>query len=247
MNLSNPVPRPTLGGMKGYGQFCPVAKTAEIFAQRWTPLLVRELCFGAKRFTEIHAGVPLMSRALLVQRLAELEDAGVIATQPLAQGKLYSLTPAGEHFGGIVNLMSDWGQRYGQGRIAHEELDPTLLMWGMRRQITTSQMPDHEIVLRLEFRGLPRAFAARRYWWMILRPDDVEVCFKDPGLEVDVVLAADLEAFVRVWMGHRGLAEALGAGDITLSGEARKVLELKRALRLSEVPDLRVLAFPPAA
>jgi len=247
MNLSNRVRQPTFIGMKGYGQFCPVAKTAEVFAQRWTPLIVRELCFGPKRFTEIHGGVPLMSRALLVQRLTELEEAGVIATEPLAQGKLYSLTPAGEHFGGIVNLMSDWGQRYGQGRIAHEELDPTLLMWGMRRQIGRAELPSREIVLRLEFRGIPRAFAARRYWWMILRPSDVEVCLKDPGAEVDVVLTADLEAFVRVWMGHRGMADAMAAGDIGLSGDSSKVTELKRVLRLPEAAELRVLAFPPAA
>lgn len=233
--------------MKGYGQFCPVAKTAEVFAQRWTPLIVRELCFGARRFTEIHSGVPLMSRALLVQRLGELEEAGVVATEPLAQGKLYRLTPAGQHLSGIVCLMSEWGQRHGQGRIAHEDLDPTLLMWGMRRQISTSELPDRDIVLRLEFRGIPRAHAARRYWWMILRRADVEVCLKDPGAEVDVVLNADLEAFVRVWLGHRGMAEALAAGDIGLTGDAGKVAELKRVLRLNDSRDLRVLAFSPAA
>jgi DNA-binding HxlR family transcriptional regulator len=233
--------------MKGYGQFCPVAKTAEIFAQRWTPLIVRELCFGPKRFGEVHAGVPLMSRALLVQRLSELEEAGVVATEPLAQGKLYRLTPAGEQFGEIVTLMSDWGQRNGQGRIAHEELDPTLLMWGMRRQISRSALPERDIVLRLEFRGIPKAHAARRYWWMILRRDDVEVCLKDPGAEVDVVLAADLEAFVRVWMGHRGLADALEVGDIALTGPRAKLAELKRVLGLADRPAFRALAFPPAA
>ncbi|MBJ7411357.1 MAG: transcriptional regulator [Phenylobacterium sp.] len=233
--------------MKGYGQFCPVAKTAEIFAQRWTPLVVRELCFGPRRFTEIHSGVPLMSRALLVQRLTELEEAGVVATEPLAQGKLYSLTPAGEQLSGIVCLMSEWGQRHGQGRIAHEELDPTLLMWGMRRQIATSELPAWDIVLRLEFRGIPRAHAARRYWWMILRRTDVEVCLKDPGAEVDVVLSADLEAFVRVWLGRKGLSDAMAEGEIALSGAPAKVAELKRVLRLRDAPDLRVLSFRPAA
>jgi len=231
--------------MKGYGQFCPVAKTAEIFAQRWTPLIVRELCFGPKRFTEVHGGVPLMSRALLVQRLAELEAAGVIATEPLAQGKLYRLTPAGEHLGGIVCLMSEWGQRHGQGRIAHEDLDPIALMWGMRRQIVDTELPEREIVLRFDFRGIPRAHAAQRYWWMILRRTDVEVCLKDPGVEVDVVLSADLEAFVRVWLGHRGLAEALETGDVALSGPPARITELKRVLRLSEAPVPKVLAFPP--
>jgi DNA-binding HxlR family transcriptional regulator len=233
--------------MKGYGQFCPVAKTAEIFAQRWTPLVVRELCFGPKRFNEVHAGVPLMSRALLVQRLAELDEAGVIATRPLAQGKLYALTPAGEQMGELIGLMSEWGQRHGQGRIAHEELDPTLLMWGMKRQVDPRELPERDLVLRFEFRGIPKAHAARRYWWMILRPADVEVCLKDPGLEVDVVLAADLAAFVRVWMGHRGLVDALDAGDITLAGDKRHVAELKRALRIEDRAVLKTMAFRPAA
>lgn len=233
--------------MKGYGQFCPVAKTAEIFAQRWTPLIIRELCFGPRRFNEVHSGVPLMSRALLVQRLGELEEAGVVATQPLAQGKLYALTAAGEQMSELICLMSEWGQRHGQGRIAHEELDPTLLMWGMKRQIDLRELPGRDVVMRFEFRGLPRAHAARRYWWMILRPDDVEVCLKDPGLEVDVVLAADLEAFVRVWMGHRGLADALDRGDITLSGDRGHVAALKRALRIEDEASLKTLYFRPAA
>lgn len=233
--------------MKGYGQFCPVAKTAEIFAQRWTPLVVRELCFGPRRFNEVHSGVPLMSRALLVQRLAELEEAGVVATEPLAQGKLYSLTRAGQQMGDLVALMSDWGQRHGQGRIAHEELDPTLLMWGMKRQVDPGELPDRDVVLRFDFRGIPKAHAARRYWWMILRPDDVEVCLKDPGMQVDVVLASDLEAFIRVWMGHRGLSDALAEGDITLSGDKPRIAEFKRALRIEDAATLTTLVFRPAA
>jgi len=56
--------------MKGYGQFCPVAKAAEIFVERWTPLVLRELVCGSHRFSHLHRGVPLMSRTLLAQRLA---------------------------------------------------------------------------------------------------------------------------------------------------------------------------------
>lgn len=234
--------------MKGYGQFCPVAKTAEVFAQRWTPLIVRELCFGPKRFSEIHTGVPLMSRALLVQRLSELEEAGVIATRPLAQGKLYSLTAAGESLREIVSLMSDWGQRFGQGRIAPEELDPMALMWGMKRQIDPRELPERRLVLRIELYGLPKAHAMRRYWWMVLRPDDVEVCLKDPGEAVDVVISADAETFIRVWLGHAGLAQAIEARTLTLSGDVRRLAELKRALRIEDAPFRKALVFaaPPA-
>ena len=53
----------------GFGQFCPVAVACEVFAERWTPMIVRELLAGSDRFNEIHRGVPLMSRALLSRRL----------------------------------------------------------------------------------------------------------------------------------------------------------------------------------
>jgi DNA-binding HxlR family transcriptional regulator len=53
----------------GYGQFCPIAKASEIFATRWTPLVLRELMAGGHSFNEIQRGLPLISRAVLVARL----------------------------------------------------------------------------------------------------------------------------------------------------------------------------------
>jgi DNA-binding HxlR family transcriptional regulator len=77
MELRRPARLITLGvTMKGYGQFCPVAKAAEIVAERWTPLVLRELLCGSRRFSALHRGVPLMSPTLLAQRLEQLEDAG---------------------------------------------------------------------------------------------------------------------------------------------------------------------------
>ena len=55
-----------------YGQFCPIAKASEIFATRWTPLIVREVMTGVHSFNDIHRGVPLISQAVLVARLREL-------------------------------------------------------------------------------------------------------------------------------------------------------------------------------
>ena len=63
---------------KSYGQFCPVAKAAEIFAERWTPLVLRELISGSHRFSDVQRGVPLMSPSLLSRRLKELVEAGVV-------------------------------------------------------------------------------------------------------------------------------------------------------------------------
>ena len=58
----------------GYGQFCPIAKASEVLATRWTPLILRELMANNRSFNDIHRGVPLISRAVLVARLRELED-----------------------------------------------------------------------------------------------------------------------------------------------------------------------------
>jgi len=81
----------------GYGQYCPVARAAEVFAERWTPLVIRNLFLGCRSFGEILEGVPRMSRALLTKRLRELERCGVVAreTNPKGRGSYYSLTQAG--------------------------------------------------------------------------------------------------------------------------------------------------------
>ena len=62
----------------GYGEFCPIAKASEVFATRWTPLVLRELMLGAHSFNDIHRGVPLMSRTLLAERLRQLEENGIV-------------------------------------------------------------------------------------------------------------------------------------------------------------------------
>jgi hypothetical protein len=61
-----------------YHQYCPVARACEILADRWTPLIVRELLFGSRHFNELRRGLPRISRSLLVARLRHLEDTGVI-------------------------------------------------------------------------------------------------------------------------------------------------------------------------
>src|SRR6478672_3403908 len=92
-----------------YGQFCPIAKASEIFATRWIPLIVREVMTGVHSFNDIHRGVPLISRAVLIARLRELEDHGVIERRLRADGATGSndLDPALLIWGGhIVDLIS---------------------------------------------------------------------------------------------------------------------------------------------
>jgi DNA-binding HxlR family transcriptional regulator len=235
--------------MISYGQFCPVAKAAEVFGDRWTPIIMRELCFGTRAFGELLKAAPLISRTVLAQRLKQLQQAGVVHIEAKSKGKghLYRLTPAGEDFRPIVELMSVWGQRWGQGLIGPDDLDPKLLVWGVRRQIDPAEIPAQGFVIRFDFRGIPKSNRSPRYWWLVLRPDDIEVCLKAPARDVDIVIAAELMTFTRVWLGYAGLAAALERGEISLHGSARAITMARCLLALPDEPKqkrFRFSAFP---
>jgi DNA-binding HxlR family transcriptional regulator len=230
-------------------QFCPVAKAAEVFGDRWTPIIIRELCFGTRSFGELLAAAPPISRTVLAQRLKQLEQSGVVHIEPKATGKghLYRLSPAGEDFRSIIELLSVWGQRWGQGLLGPDDLDPQELVWSMRRQIDPAEIPAHGFVIRFDFRGLPKSNRSPRYWWLVLRPDDIDVCLKAPATDTDVVIAADLMTFTKVWLGYVGLAAALENGKVSLNGPARAISTARRLLALSSQPTpktFRFSAFP---
>ena len=95
----------------GYNQFCPIAKASEVFATRWTPLILRELMADIHTFNDIHRGVPLISRAVLAARLRELEDHGLVERRARAAGTghEYWLTPAGNAFRAVVSELWSLG------------------------------------------------------------------------------------------------------------------------------------------
>jgi DNA-binding HxlR family transcriptional regulator len=221
--------------MKGYGQFCPVAKACEIVAERWTPLVLRELLCGSMRFNELQRGVPLMSRTLLAQRLRELEDAGVIASTPRAQGRgrEYRLTSAGKELRPLIDALGRWGQRWATRRLHPDDLDAELLAWDLHRRLNVERLPFRRVVVRFDLRGVPRGQPGRRTWWLILKRPDVDLCLKDPGYEVDLTVGADLAALTRVWLGAERLGDALRARSIVLDGPRELVRAFPGWLGLS--------------
>src|SRR5262245_55557201 len=123
--------------MKGYGQFCPIALASEVVAERWTPLILREVLNGARRFGEIRRGVALISRTLLVQRLDSLERFGLIESKPLpsGHGREYVPTRAGREFRDVLDRMGAWGQRWAPAQFDPSNLDLGLLMINLRRGV----------------------------------------------------------------------------------------------------------------
>jgi DNA-binding HxlR family transcriptional regulator len=203
----------------GFGQFCPVAVACEVFAERWTPIILRELLVGSHRFNEIQRGIPLISRALLAQRLRDLETAGVVVSTPAAagRGREYRLTDAGREFREIIEGLGAWGQRW-TVRVNPRNLDAGLLMWNIRRRIQVEQLPAQRIVVRFDYRGVPSGHRNPRTYWLELDRPKVDLCVSDPGFEVDLYVDADLAAMAKVWLGDVSLASVLRSKEIRISG-----------------------------
>jgi DNA-binding HxlR family transcriptional regulator len=211
----------------GYGQFCPVAKASEIFATRWTPLVLRELMGGKHTFNDIHRGVPLMSRGMLALRLRELEHHGVIERRVRAPGAghEYWLTPAGDGFRPVVNSLGDWGLNHTRDLITRADLDPALLLWGLCDRAKSGVRPERRIVLRFEFSGVPASRARFRLMWLMLERSGAQVCVKDPGFAVDLVLRGDIGDYVAVYLGHSAWRDLVGKARV-LEGDRQIAKQL---------------------
>jgi DNA-binding HxlR family transcriptional regulator len=211
-----------------YGQFCPVAVASEIFAERWTPLILRELVLGSCGFNEIHRGVPRISRALLAKRLRELIAAEVIES---TDGE-YRLTEAGLELGEVVKSLGVWGARW-TAPVQRDRLDARVLTWDMRRRFDLERLPEKRVVVRFDFRGIPAGNRAPRTYWFLLERPEVDLCFTDPGFEVDLYVDADLAAFSHVWLGDVPMRQAIREGAVKLSGERQAARDFPNWLLLS--------------
>lgn len=211
-----------------YGQFCPVAVASEIFAERWTPVILRELVLGSRRFNDIQRGVPRISRALLSKRLRELAEHGIITST----GGEYLLTDAGRDLGEVVVHLGQWGARW-TAPVRRDRLDAKLLTWDMRRRIAVDRLPEKRVTVRFDFRGVPATHKAPKTYWLVMERPDVDLCIIEPGFEIDVFVDADLAAFSRVWLGEVPIRQAIRERAINLTGDRQAVRDFPSWLLLS--------------
>ncbi|MBS1838879.1 MAG: helix-turn-helix transcriptional regulator [Actinobacteria bacterium] len=204
--------------MDGYGQFCPVAKAAEVICQRWTPLILRELLVGSTHFNEIHRGVPACSPALLSKRLKELQRAGVLDRVSHGGTVDYQLTDAGRELLPVIVGLGEWGQRWARTDYCPDDLDPGLLLWDVRRNLVPGGMGEGVVTIELVFPALP---PSRRYFWLVDDAREVDLCVADPGRDVDVVVEADLRALTEVWMGDTRFTDAVAHDRVQLHGPSQ--------------------------
>ncbi|HEV7606735.1 MAG TPA: helix-turn-helix domain-containing protein [Steroidobacteraceae bacterium] len=225
---------------RGYGQYCPLALAAELLCERWTVLVISRVIDGCTQFNAIHRGVPRISPAMLTKRLRQLEHAGIVTSRPSRKGKprIYSLTAAGQELAPLIDSLAVWGQRWARD-MCTDDLDPGFLAWSMHTRLDLAHMPPGRTVLAFEFSGAPRD--CRRFW-LVNDDGKVDMCLKDPGYEVDLIVRSDLRQFIEAWRGIRDLRAEIRARHIELIGAPGLVRGFPDWLRLSglaENPRLR--------
>ena len=208
-----------------YGNFCPIAIATDVIADRWTPMILRELILGNTRFNDIARGLPGISRSLLVQRLKHLERKGVIETWPLpsGRGKEYHLTPAGKDLEPVLIVMGRWSVAWMYSNLDSTDVDAVTLMWWMHRRVDVARLPHERVVVQFDHTA-PR----RCSFWVVIEQGAASVCLQDPGYTIDAVVKCTTPALARVFSGVESWRTAVECGDIEASGTRPVVKSLPR-------------------
>lgn len=200
--------------MRSYREYCPIARASEIVAERWTPLVVRNLLYGCRTFSEIARGVPAMSRSLLIKRLKELERAGIVTK--LAAGG-YELTSAGADLAAVIEALGHWGERWLE--VTTEHTDPGFVLWSWARYyIDVDKLPSSRTLVEFTF---PEEPPTNRRYWLLAEGGSAELCYAHPGGDPDVFVVATSDAFTRWHVGALEWRRALAEGSIQVTGATR--------------------------
>jgi DNA-binding HxlR family transcriptional regulator len=197
--------------MTTYGDYCPISRAAEIFATRWTPIIIRNLLLGCRSFSELRNAAPGISRTLLSQRLRMLEHHGIVDRRPGPAGTpVYVLTEAGQGLSDVCDALGTWGQRWIE--LAPPHFDAARVLLYLTTLIEPAGLPDRRTVVRFDVTD------QRERYWLLLDTPRIEVCRHPPGDRDDLLVRASAETLVRWHVGELSLGHAIRAGTIAVEG-----------------------------
>lgn len=222
--------------MRGYGQYCPIALAAEIFAERWTPIIIRNLYLGCGRFNEILDGAPGLPRSVLSQRLRLLERTGVVHRTQAGRSTAYSLSASGHELAQVCLSLGAWGARWRDVR--PEDQDPYLALWTLSRLIARDTLPRPRIVVLFHITGRspPNRF------WLVLSTTGNEVCAHPPGYTEDGQVTTDTASLIQWYAGETALAAAQRSGGMSVTAPTWLIRQLAGWGRLNPYAETN----PPA-
>ncbi len=199
-----------------YGQFCPIARSSEVLAERWTPIIVRNLINGCRSFSEIRQGAPGIPTALLTKRLESLERHGVLVRyrQGTRRGSLYEPTEMGVALGPVLDAMGQWGARWLETEPRH--LSPAYALYATLKLVDVDAIPAGTTVVRFHLSDPPP-----QDYYMLLRRPRPELCNRPSGHREDLICRTDSRTLVDVHLRKITLAAAAKQQRLAIEGPPR--------------------------
>ena len=202
--------------MKTYNQYCPIARSSEILAQRWTPIIIRNLLNGPTTYNRLADQAPGIPRSLLTSRLRELQTTQLVVKgqNPDTKAYLYELTEAGQDLATVISSMGKWGERWLD--VTPQHADPVYFLnsW-VNSYLNHDALPDTRVTVRFEFTDQPAKFSPM---WVIFDPEHSEVCRTHPGYDEDLLVTADSVTLAEWHLGRTEWYDAIHSGRITVTG-----------------------------
>jgi DNA-binding HxlR family transcriptional regulator len=198
---------------KHYDQYCPIAHAVGMLGERWTLLVVRELIYGPKRYTDLVDGLPGIGTNVLAKRLRDLEDAGVVQRRKLAPPAactVYELTEYGQQLDEVVYALARWGVRTLGPPGPKDELEAE---WGIH---ALPALFDAEAA-----RGLTESYVLRvgdDAFTARLEEGELSTSMGDAE-GADLRFEVDMDSFFALASGDLPPAEAVEQGLLTLEGD----------------------------
>lgn len=198
---------------KWYQDACGTAFAMELVGERWSMLIIRELMLGGRRFSDLRASLPGISAKVLTERLASLEQAGVLTKRklpPPAATQVYELTEWGYLAEPAIQELGRWAARSPEHN-PQLPLSPVSLMLSMRTMLVPEAA--RGVTARVGFDIGGETFVAD------LRDGELEVRRGDPA-EAQAVIRVPLPLpLLRVLYGKQPLDAIEAEGALVVEGD----------------------------
>jgi DNA-binding HxlR family transcriptional regulator len=204
---------------RSYGDACAIARALDVIGERWALLVVRELLFGAQRFSDLRRALPGVSSNLLTDRLRELDARGVVRRRrlpPPAASHVYELTERGRDLEPCLEALGVWGRA--EPPPANGSLSATSVLFFLRHSARAHANPPTETFrLHLDERV-----------WTISSPHGRPEIHTEDTAPPDATLVTDPATLLTLLLDPDRLNDAIAAGSARVEGNLAAVRRLLR-------------------